>query len=128
LSSYGAPLEVAADHQLLDQKPRHDGLAGTWIVGEQKPQRLPGQHRLVDGVDLVRQRFDVRRVDRQQRIEQVGQADALCFRDQPNERSVAIEAPGPTLLDDLQARFVVAAYQLIRNPSGRIFVRQLQRL
>jgi hypothetical protein len=30
-----AVLQIAADDQFLDQKARHDGLAGAWIVGEQ---------------------------------------------------------------------------------------------
>ena len=37
---YEAALQVAADQQLLDQKPRHDGLAGAGIVGEQEAQGL----------------------------------------------------------------------------------------
>jgi hypothetical protein len=46
--------------------------------------------------------LDQRGVDRQHRIEQVGQPDAVRLGDQPEQRAVAVEAPGPALLDDLQ--------------------------
>ena len=48
------PLEVAAGNQLLDEKPGHDGLAGTGIVGEEETQWLAREHLFVDGGDLVR--------------------------------------------------------------------------
>ena len=114
-----ATLQIAARDQLLDQQPGHDRLAGAGVVGEQEAQRLAGQHRLVDRRDLVRQRLDHRGVDRQHRIEQVGEADALRLGDQPEERAVAIEAPGPPLLHDLEARLVVAVEQLVRDLAGR---------
>ena len=49
------PLQVAAGDQLLDQQPRHDGLARAGVFGEQEAQRLARQHRVVDAGDLVRQ-------------------------------------------------------------------------
>jgi hypothetical protein len=58
-----AALEIAADEQLLDQQPGHDGLAGAGIVGEQEAQRLARQHLAVNGRDLVRQRFYLRGTD-----------------------------------------------------------------
>ena len=54
-----------------------------------------GSISLVDGGDLVRQRIDERGVDGEQRIEEVGQADAVGLGDQPEQRAVAVEAPGP---------------------------------
>ena len=80
-----AALQVAAGDQLLDQQARHDRLAGARVVGEQEAQRLPRQHGLVDRRDLVRQRLDDRGVDRQHRVEQVRQADALGLGDQPEQ-------------------------------------------
>jgi hypothetical protein len=123
-----AALQVAAGDQLLDQEPRHDGLAGAGIVGQQKAQRLARQHRLVDRGDLVRQRIDQRGVHRQHRVEQMRQADAVGLRDQAEERAVAVEAPGPALLDQLQAGLVVAVEQLVGDLAGRGLVGQLQRL
>jgi hypothetical protein len=37
---------------------------------------LPGKHRFVDREDLVGKRFDERRVNGEERVEQVGQLDA----------------------------------------------------
>ena len=114
-----AALEVAAGDQLLDQQPGHDRLAGAGIVGEQEAQRLARQHRLVDGRDLVRQRVDDRGVDGQHGIEQVREADAVRLGDEAEQRAVAVEAPGPALLDDLEAGLVVAVEQLVGDLAGR---------
>ena len=122
-----APLQVAAGDQLLDQQPRHDGLARAGVVGEQEAQRLARQHRVVDAGDLVRQRVDHRRVDRQQRVEQVREADALRLRHQPEQRAVAVEAPRPPLGDDLEPGLVVAVEQFVRDRAGRRLVGQFER-
>ena len=45
-----------------------------------------------------------------------------------NRRAVAVEAPGPALLDDLEARLVVAVEQLVRDLAGGGLVGQLERL
>ena len=94
-----AALQVAADQQFLDEQAGHDRLAGAGIVGEQEAQRLARQHLLVDGRDLVRQRLDDRGVDGEQRIEEVGQVDALRLGDQAEQRAVAVEAPGAASFD-----------------------------
>ena len=111
-----AALEIAPGDQLLDQQPGHDRLAGARVVGEQEAERLPRQHRLVDRRDLVRQRIDHRGVDRQHGVEQMRQADPLRLGDQPEERAVAVEAPGPPLLGDLEPRLVVPVEQLVGRP------------
>ena len=115
-----AALEVAARDQLLDEEPGHDRLAGARVVGQQEPQRLARQHRLVDRGDLVRQRIDQRSVDGQHWIEEVGQADAMRFGDEAKQRAVAVEAPGAALFDDLEARLVVAVKDLVGDAAGRI--------
>ena len=66
-----APGDVAAEHQLADQQARHDRLAGAGIVGEEEPQRLLLEEPVVDRVDLVGVRLDVRGVDRCERIREV---------------------------------------------------------
>ena len=81
--------------QLLDEQPGHDRLARAGVVGQQEAQRLARQHLAVDGGDLVRQRLDERGVDGEERVEEVGQADALRLGDQPEQRAVAVEAPRP---------------------------------
>ena len=48
-----ASLEIAAGDQLLHQEARHDRLSGSGVVGQQEPERLPGQHLFVDGRDHV---------------------------------------------------------------------------
>ena len=121
-----AALEVAAGDQLLDQQAGHDRLAGARVVGQQEAQRLARQHRLVDGRDLVRQRLDERGVDREHRVEQVREADAVRLGDEPEQRAVAVEAPGPALLDDLEPRLVVAVEQLVRDLAGRRLVDELE--
>ena len=80
-----AALQVAAGDQLLDEQARHDRLAGAGVVGEQEAQRLARQHGLVDGRDLVRQRFDDRGVDREHRVEEVREADALRLGDEAEQ-------------------------------------------
>jgi hypothetical protein len=62
-----ATFRVTADQQLLDQKRRHDSLASTGIVGKQEAQRLAREHLAVDCGDLMRQRLDQRRGQRQVR-------------------------------------------------------------
>ena len=78
-----------------------------------------GQHRLVDRGDLVRQRIDERGVDREHGIEQMREADAVRLGDEAEEGAVAVEAPWPPCLDDLEAWLVVAVEQLVRDPAGR---------
>ncbi len=123
-----AALEVAARDQLLDEQPGHDRLAGARVVGEQEAQRLARQHRLVDGGDLVRQRLDERGVDGEHGIEQVGQADAVRLGDEAEERAVAVEAPGPARLDDLETRLVVPVEDLVRDTAIRPTVHEGQRV
>ena len=119
-------MKIAARDQLLHEKAGHDGLAGTRVIGEQEAQRLARQHRLVDRRDLMRQRIDHRRMDGQDRIEQVGQADTLRLGDQPEESAFAVEAPGAALFDDLDARLVVAIEQLVRHLCLRASCRSAQ--
>ena len=120
-----AALQVTAGDELLDQEASHDRLAGARIVGEQEAQRLAGQHRLVDRGDLVRQRVDERRVDREHRVEQVGEPDAVGLGDEAEGGAVAIEAPGTTLLHQLEARLVVAIEQLVGDLARGVLVGEL---
>ena len=98
---------VAAQHQLADVEPGHDGLASTGIVGQHEAQRLARQHGLVDGGDLVRQRLDVAAVHRHHRVEQVGEMDALGLGGELEVFAVGIEGPERTLLDQTQRGLVI---------------------
>ena len=42
----------------------------------------------------------------------------MRFGHQPEQMAVAIKAPGPALLDHLQALFVMAIQQLVGDPAG----------
>ncbi len=123
-----AALEIPAGDQLLDQESGHDGLASTGVVRQQEAQWLARQHRLVDGGDLVRQGLDHGRVDREHRVEQVRQADAVGLGDQAEERPVAVEAPGAALLRQRQARLGVAVEDLVGDLAVGGLIGQLQRL
>ena len=123
-----AALEVAAGDQLLDEQARHDRLAGAGVVGEQEAQRLARQHGLVDGGDLVRQRFDDGGVDREHRVEEMRETDALRLGDETEQRAVAVEAPRPTLLHQFEPGLVVPIEQFVRHLAGGRLVGQLEGL
>ena len=101
-------------------------MPGARVVGQQEPQRLTRQHRLVDRRDLVRERIDEGGVHGEHRVEQMRQANAMGFGHQPEQMAVAIKAPGAALLDHVKARFVVAIQQLVGDPARRVLVGQLQ--
>ena len=103
-----AALQITASDQLLDQEPRHDGLARAGIVRKQEAQRLAGKHAFIDGRDLVRQRLNDRRVNGQDRIEQMSEVDALGLGYEAEQGAIPVEAPGPPFLHDLQIGFAVA--------------------
>jgi hypothetical protein len=123
-----AALQIAPGNQLLHQEPGHDRLARAGVVGQQEAQRLARQHRLVDGRDLVRQRLDDRGVHRQHRVEEMRESDATRLGDEPEQRTVAVEAPRPALLDDFEPGLVVPVDQLVGHLAGGRFVGQLERL
>ena len=110
-----ASLQIAAGDQLLHQQARHDGLAGARIVRQQEAQRLARKHGFVNGRDLVRQRLDDRRVNGEHRIEQMREANALRLGDEPEQRAIPVEAPGPPFFDDFDPRLVVAVEQFVRH-------------
>lgn len=66
--------------------------------------------------------------DRQDRVEQVREANSLSFGDQAKERPVAIEAPGAAEFHNLDPRLVVAVEQLVGHLASRRLVGQLDRL
>ena len=72
-------MRIGSHDELANVEACHDRLASTRIVSQDKSERLPGKHRFVDCGDLVRQRIDVRGVDRHHRIKQERQVDAFGF-------------------------------------------------
>jgi len=79
---------------------RIQAVVDTRVVGEQKPEGLTRQHGLVDGCDLVRERFHQRCVDRENGVEEVREADAVRLGYEPEELSVAVETPRSAFLDE----------------------------
>ncbi len=88
-----ASLYIAADHELLDVETGHDRLAGARIVGQEEAQRLSRQHHAVDRFDLVRERVDLTRGERQVGVKEVGQVDAPGLGGQAEKVPVAVETP-----------------------------------
>ena len=91
--------DVVAQQQFLDVEPGHDRLAGAGVVGEQEPQRSAGEKLSVDGADLMGQRTDVAGGDREHRVEQPGQRDALGLSYQFEVGGVSVERPAAGLGD-----------------------------
>ena len=103
-------------------------LPAPWVICKQETQRLTRQHGLVDRCDLVWQRLDIGGMHRQYRIEKVGKPNALGFRDETKECSVAVEAPRSTLLDDFKPGFVMLVKEFVGNLAGCSLVGKLQGL
>src|SRR6516164_2667798 len=76
----------------------------------------------------MRQRLDNRRMDREHGIEEMREPDAMRFGDQAEQVPVAVEAPGPSLRCDFDARFIVPVQQFVRDLSARILVSELKGL
>ena len=70
-------------------------------------------------------RLNKRRVDGQQRIEEVGQADAVGFRKQTEERRRRRRNSRAACLSDFKVRLTVAVEQLVAEPSGAVLVGNL---
>ncbi len=73
----------------------------------------------------MRQRLDQRGVDREQGIEEVGQADAVGLGDEAEQPAVGVEAPGAAGGDDLERRLLIAVDELVAGVAGRVLVGQL---
>ena len=113
---------VGPKGHLPDEQAGHDRLAGAGVVGQHEAQRLTGQHGFVDGRDLVRQGLDVGGVDRHQRVEQVGQTDAVGLQRQLERGGVGVEGPGPACRSQAQAVLVTAKDRLLFEPALRVAV------
>jgi len=113
-------LDVAADLHLLDQEPGHDRLAGAGVVREQETQRLPREHVLVNRVDLVRERLQVRRLEREERIEEPCELDPPGLGRKPEKLAVRVEGPGPAGGQLLEPRLVVAEENLLGDAPGLV--------
>jgi hypothetical protein len=102
-----AAFDVTSERQLLAEQAGHDGLTGTWVVGEQEAKGLPRQHLRVDGVDLVREGVERRDLHRQVRVEQMRQRDPFGLGHQPEQVPVAVHRPGAALTLHDETRLVL---------------------
>jgi hypothetical protein len=66
-------------------------------------------------------------MDCQYRIEKMGKPYPLRLRDEPEQTSIPVEAPGLADTYHLNPRFIGSVEQLIGHPSCAILVRQLDR-
>ena len=73
-------------------------------------------------------RIDDRGVHREHRVEQMGEADAMCLGHEAEEGSITVETPRPPALDDLEPRLVVPVEQLVGDLPGRPSCRSVQAL
>jgi nitrite reductase/ring-hydroxylating ferredoxin subunit len=117
LDSNHVSFEVTANQQFLDEQPRHDGLAGARIVGEQETQRLPRQHFAVNGGDLVGQRLDLGGTDGEIRIEKIGKPDAVGFGREPQQAAVGVECVASPRFQKIKAAFLTAIDEALADSS-----------
>ena len=76
----------------------------------------------------MRQRVHDGGVDRQHRVEEVREADALRLRDEAEQRTVAVETPRPALLHELEPGLIVAIEQFVRDLAGGRLVGEFEGL
>ena len=67
---------------------------------------------MVNRCDLMRQRLDLGGVNGQVRVEQVGEVDAICLRNNLEGVGVCVEAPGQPATGYIDALLVLAVKQL----------------
>ena len=120
-----AALEVAPSDEFLDQQARHDGLARTRVISKQETQRLAREHRLVNSGNLMGKRVNERGMNRQHRVEEMGEPDTVGLGDEAKEVAIAIKAPGTTNAHQIEGRLTLAIEQHRVGSAMCIFIGQL---
>lgn len=111
-------LDDPTEEKLLDQEPCHDRLAGAGFVRQEEPDPWQRQQEAVDRLHLMGQRVDDARVDREQRVELMSDADALRLGTKQEGRGVAVEGMGAA--SHLRQRRELLVGQRPANlPAGR---------
>ena len=115
------PVDGLAELHLLDEQARHDRLARTGVVRQQKAEPRLRQHPQVDGLDLVRQRADARQADGEVAVVRVGEADAGRLDDQAKAFGVdrLDRGRGLGLLAEDGGGFVARQNGLVRRAVGQ---------
>jgi hypothetical protein len=65
-------------------------------------------------------------VDRQQRIEQVSEPDAVRLRNEPEQPSIAVEAPRPASSHNLEGRLAISKQNLRADMADAALIDDLQ--
>ncbi len=83
------PLGEAAQLQLPDQEPRHDGLARARVIGQQEPHTGELEQIVVDRLQLVGKRVHAGNGQSEVRIELVGDAERVGLDSETKQLPVA---------------------------------------
>ena len=75
------------------------------------------KHLSIDGGDLVRQRLDLRRRDRDVGVEQIRQANAVRLGRKAQQAAIGVEPIGPARLDEFKADFFAAHDEPLVDPA-----------
>ena len=84
-------LGQAAQLELADEQPRHDGLAGAGVVGQEEADAGELEQVVVDRFELVRQRIDARDRQTEVGIELVGDAERVRLEAEAQQNAVTVE-------------------------------------
>jgi hypothetical protein len=95
---------------------------------KQEAQRLAWEHVAVHRADLVRKRLEVRGVDGEIGVEEVGKPDTERLGDEPEEPPVGVEGPCAPMLFELETRLVAPVQKLMSGAAFVVAVGKGQRL
>ena len=84
-------LDQAPQLEFANQQPRHDGLSGPGVVGQQEPHGGGLEQVFVDGFQLVWERIDLGDGETEIGIELVGDAQGVGLEAESQEAAVAVE-------------------------------------
>ena len=76
----------------------------------------------------MRQRLNDRGVDRQQRVEQMREADTLRLGYQTEQRPISVKAPRAAEFNYLKPSLVMPVQQFVGHLTARALIGQLKRL
>lgn len=85
-------VDRTAKQQLFEQQAGHDGLTGAGVVGQQETDARQRQHIAIDGLDLMRQNIDRRRIHGEQRVELIRRLNAVGFNAEEKALRFAVVA------------------------------------
>ena len=99
------PFGEAPELELPDEKPRHDGLAGAGVVGEEEAHGGQLEEVFVDRFELVGKRVHAGDGEAEEGIELVGDAEGVRLEPEAEQPCIAVVGEGP--VGDGEARDVL---------------------